>query len=106
MFSKIARRSLFLVFVMALFVAPGVAQAAAFELAAIPSIDRFQDQVQTWADLLWGSISGVWEKEGGSIDPNGTPSQSGTGTGGTGSSTTGGTTSGEGGGSIDPNGKP
>ncbi|HYG62044.1 MAG TPA: hypothetical protein VEL74_05655 [Thermoanaerobaculia bacterium] len=106
MFSKIAHRSLLMVFVVALIVSPGVAQAGAFDPLSgrtLPSLGRFQEQVQSWAELLWGSISGVWEKEGVSIDPNGAPKPGDSGTGGT---STGGTTSGEGGGSIDPNGKP
>jgi hypothetical protein len=106
MFSKAARRSLLMVFVLALFVLPGVAQAGVFDPQgerALPSLGRFQEQVQGWAELLWGSFSGMWEKEGVSIDPNGAPGTGGSGTGGTG---TGGTTSGDGGVSIDPNGKP
>jgi hypothetical protein len=105
MFSKAARRSLLMVFVLALLAFPGVAQAGTFDPMGertLPSLNRFQEQAQSWADLLWGAISSMWEKEGVSIDPNGAP-QGGTGTGGTG---TGGATSGEGGGSIDPNGEP
>lgn len=105
MFSKVARRSVLMVFVLALFVLPGVAQAGAFDPLGertVPSIGRFQEQVQSWAELLWGGISGMWEKEGVSIDPNGAPGAGGTGTG-TGA---GGTTSGDGGASIDPSGKP
>ena len=106
MFSKTVRRSLLMVFVLTLFMLPGVAQAGAFDPAGeqtIPALSRFQEQVQSWADLLWGSISGMWEKEGGSIDPNGAPKPGDSSTGGTG---TGGTTSGDGGASIDPSGKP
>lgn len=108
MFSKIARRSLLMSFVLTLFVLPGVAQAGAFDRAgerSVPLLHGFTQQVESWADLLWGNLAGLWEKAGGSIDPNGAAGTGSSGTGGAGSST-GGTTSGDGGASIDPSGKP
>jgi hypothetical protein len=104
MFSKAARRSLLVTFVLTLFVLPGVAQAGAFDPAgerSLPLLHGFQQQVENWAGLLWGNLSGLWEKEGGSIDPNGAPKP-----GGTGAAPTGGTTSGSGGTSVDPSGTP
>lgn len=106
MFSKIARRSLLMALTLALFLLPGVAQAGAFDLAgerSLPLIERFQERVQSWADLLWGSISGMREKEGVSIDPNGNPAPSPNGSGTAGA---GGSTPGDSGVSIDPNGNP
>jgi hypothetical protein len=109
MFSKRVRRSLLMFLVLALCVFPGLAHAGAFDPAGqqtVPLLSRVQEQVQSWADLLWSSLSGLWEKGGPGLDPHG--GEGGTTTGGTGGSTTppSGTTSGEEGVSIDPNGTP
>lgn len=102
MFSKKVRLSLPIFLVLALCVFPTLAQAGTFDSGARRV--SLLGQVQSVAEMLWSSVSAIWNKEGVSIDPNGAPGVSGTG----GSGTSGSTGSGSGptgeGASIDPNG--
>ena len=86
MSSKKVRLSLPIFLALALCILPGLAQAGTFDPGArsVSLLARLQGQAQSVAEMLWSSVSGMWEKSGVSIDPNGTPAPgtSGTGTGG------------------------
>jgi hypothetical protein len=101
MFLKRVRRTLPIVlFIMSLCVFHGWAHARTFNppTRSLSLLAQAQGRLQAVAELLWGGLSQMREKSGGSIDPNGTPGPT------SGSTSGGGST--ESGPSIDPNGKP
>jgi hypothetical protein len=95
MFTKTARRPLLAALALTLCLLPAAAQAG------MPRISR--DEARAVAlrvqeregvfTLLWKRLVGVWQKEGASIDPNGSPKPGQTG-------------SSDSGASIDPTGSP
>ena len=106
MFFKKMRLSPPIFLAVALCVFPGLAQAGTLDSGAqkLSLLSRLWEEAQSTSQMLWSTFSGVWEKSGVSIDPNGLPGTS-TGTqGGASIDPSGGPT--DEGGSIDPNGKP